>query len=72
MTKESILKRKRTDIVMSEILFLAFEGDTLWVYFFKSEVNAHILSLFQMHHLPVLTAVYLSLKNDNSIAERAL
>lgn len=44
MTKESILKREKTDIVMSEILFLAFEDDTLWVYFFKSEANVHILT----------------------------
>lgn len=37
---------------MSEILFLAFEGDTLWVYFFKSEANAHILSFFVLKASP--------------------
>lgn len=52
MTKESILKRKRSDIVMSEILFLAFEGDALWVYFFKSETNARILSFFVSNASP--------------------
>lgn len=35
MTKESILKRKRTDIVISETLFSVFEDDTLWVCFFQ-------------------------------------
>lgn len=72
MTKESILKRKKAAIIMSENLFLSFEGDTLWVYFFKSEANAHILSSFVSNASPSSHySSVLSLMNNSSISERA-
>lgn len=45
-------RRGKGQILLSEILFLAFEGDTLWVYFFKSETNAHILYFFVLNASP--------------------
>lgn len=38
IVKELILKWKKTDTVMWEILFLAFKDETSWIWFFsKSE-----------------------------------
>lgn len=45
-------KEEKDRYVISEILFLAFEGDTLWAYFFISEANAHILSFFVSNASP--------------------
>lgn len=49
---KGINSEEEKDTVISEILFLAFEGDTLWVYFFKLEASAHILTFFVLNASP--------------------